>query len=480
MRNNWQPRPGDVVVRRPRPAEMRPSVLSVPLPRGPSRNLASASTVLYGITVLLVLGTILLLLPISNSQGSVTPFMDAFFTATSAVTVTGLVVQDTPEYWSTVGQAFILALILIGGMGWMTMAGFLLVILRQRITLPQRLALRETVGSGQIGNVIGMLRIMVLTFLVLQIVGGALLTLQFRDTFDWSWSKALWQGSFHAVSGFNNAGFTILPGSASLSAFSSDVLVLGVMGFLIVLGGLSFPVMADLLRIRRFSRFTLDTKIVVTASLFLWLLGAVVIFALEYNEPDTLGPMGVGDKFLNAMFHSVSARAAGFSSMPVSMMASATAFFIIGLMFVGTASASVGGGIRLNTLGVLVATVLASVRARDHVIAFGRELSPEQVHRAIAVAALALIFVGFVVFILTFTEEGQNLFIDLFFETVSALGTVGLSRGITPELSVPGELLIIASMLLGRLGPLMLALSLARRELHPPLYRYARERVNIG
>jgi trk system potassium uptake protein TrkH len=290
----------------------------------------------------------------------------------------------------------------------------------------------------------------------------------------------MWYGSFQAISGFNNAGFTILPDSSSLSGFSTDPLILGIMAVLIALGGLSFPVMSDLLHMRRFSRFSLDTKMVLTASFSLWVLGAAVIFAFEYNKPETLGPMGLGYKFMNALFNSVSSRAAGFSSIEIGQMGSATAFFVIGLMFIGTASASVGGGIRLNTFGVLIATVFASIQAKDHVIAFGRELSSEQVHRAIAIVALASIFIGFVAFVLTLTESQENLFLDLFFETVSALGTVGLSRGITGEISTIGQLLLIGSMLCGRLGPLMLAISLAPREMHPTLYRYARERVNIG
>lgn len=480
MRNSWQPKPGDVVVRRPRPAEVSPARLSVTLTRGHSRNLASPSTLLLGVVVLISLGTFLLLLPVSNTRGTITPFMDAFFTATSSLTVTGLVVQDTNVYWSKFGQVFILSMILIGGIGWMTIAGFLLVLLRQRITLPQRLALRESVGSGQIGNVTRMIRNMVLTFLTLQLIGGGLLALKFRNLFNWDWPTAIWHGSFQAISGFNNAGFTILPNSSSLNGFSGDTLVLGIMAVLIAMGGLSFPVMSDLLHMKRFSRFSLDTKMVLTASLSLWALGAAVIFAFEYNKPETLGPMNFGFKLMNALFNSVSSRAAGFSSIDIGQMGSATAFFVIGLMFIGTASASVGGGIRLNTFGVLIATVVASVQAKDHVIAFGRELSAEQVHRAIAVVALASILIGFVAFILTLTESGGNLFLDLFFETVSALGTVGLSRGITGEISVIGQLLLIGSMLCGRLGPLMLAISLAPKEMHPALYRYARERVNIG
>ena len=467
-RNEWRPKPGDWVARRPRQAEVRPAVVRMPATRLATRNLASPKTVLYGFALLIAIGTLLLVLPYSSADGSYTDFADALFTATSAVTVTGLIVTDTPVYWSTTGHAIILALILIGGTGWLTLAGFLLILLGQRLTLQQRLALRNSLGTPHLGGVVRLLQRIMLTFLGLQILGGIALSLRFRDTFEWGWSQALWQGFFHAISGFNNAGFTILDGSQSLSYFASDIVVMGVMGLLIVLGGLSFPVMAEVVRVRRFARLNLDAKLVMTLSLLLWVLGAIVIFAMEYDDPGTLGPLSVGDKVLNAVFQSITARAAGFSSVDIGLLAPSTAFFIIGLMFIGTASASVGGGIRLNTLGVLLAAIWSSFHGREQVTCFGRELSAEQVHRAIAVTAFAFFFVFFVAFVLIFTEESRGQFIDFLFEVVSAIGTVGLSRGVTPTLSIPGEFLIILSMLIGRLGPLMLALMVSQQELHPP------------
>jgi trk system potassium uptake protein TrkH len=453
--------------------------VSLPRPRSPSRGLASPLSVPFGFLLLIALGTLLLLLPASNQQDGFTPLLTALFTAASAVTVTGLVVVESATYWSPLGQAVLWVLILVGGMGWLTLAGFLLVILGQRITLPQRLALREPLGTAQIGEVIRLVRNTMLSFMAFQMVGAVLLTLHFHDLFTWSWPKALGQGLFHAVSGFTNAGFTILPDSVSLSLFSGDLTVLTVMGLLILLGGLSFPVMADMLRLRRFSRFSLDTKIVLVGSVALWLLGALVIFAFESSEPRTLGLIGVLDQVVNAAFHSISARSGGFSTVDVGAMVPATAFFVTGLMFVGSASASVGGGIRLNTLGVLVATVSAALRGRRNITLFRREVAQDQVHRAIAVVTVAGAFVFLLAFVLTFTESHQE-FIDLFFEVVSAIGTVGLSRGVTPELTAVGKLLIISAMALGRMGPLMLALALAQREQAVPLYRNPRERVKIG
>jgi trk system potassium uptake protein TrkH len=475
---NWQPRPGDMVVRHPRQAEIRSTTLNLPLPRVPTRGLASPVTLLYGFAFLVILGTGLLLLPSSTDNREVAPWLVALFTATSAITVTGLTVVDTPTYWSATGHGIILGLILIGGLGWMSFAGFVLILLGQRISLPQRLALRESLGTAQVSGVLMVLKYVVLSSILLQLLGGGVLTLRLRMHFGWEWPQAVWQGMFHAVSGFNGAGFTILPADLSLAPLASDAIGLCVMAFLIILGGLSFPVLGELLRVHRFSRYSLDTKMVLSGSLVLWALGAAVVFTFEFTNEATMGLMNFGDKVLNSFFHSVSARAAGFSTIDLGLTTPATAFFITALMFIGTASASTGGGIRINTLGVIVATVLASVRGRRYVTTFGREISPVQVQRAVAISGLAVLMVFFTAFLLTFTEHGN--FIDLLFEAVSAVGTVGLSTGVTSELSLGGRILIMLTMLVGRMGPLSLMLTLVSREQRPPLYRFAGERVKIG
>jgi trk system potassium uptake protein TrkH len=423
---------------------------------------------------------VLLLFPFANTTGGWTPFMVSLFTATSAATVTGLIVVDTPVYWSTTGQAIIWVLILVGGLGWMTMAGFIYILLGQRITLTQRMAFRESLGTTRIGGILRTIRNLMVTALLLQLVGGVLLAIKFQNTFDWGWPRAIWHGLFHAVSGFNNAGFTTIPNSDSLSVFQQDLFTLGVMAVLIMLGGLSFAVMAELARVKRFSRFSLDTKIIVVASVVLWVLGAVIVFTLEYDNSSTLGPMSFGQKIVHSVFESITARAAGFSTIGTGLLGPATLFFIIGLMFIGTASASAGGGIRLNTLGVVVATIFSSIRGNDHVNAYGREIPSSQVHRAITVVALGILLVFVVAFVLTGTEHGQTRFISLLFETVSAVGTVGLSTGITADLSTVGRLLIIVTMVVGRIGPLALGLALVHHEGRTPHYRYPHERVRIG
>ena len=446
------------------------------LRRGPSRVLATPLILLYGFATLIAIGTILLLMPFANTQGGFTPFMEAFFTATSAVLVTGLVVQDSALYWSRAGQGIILFLIFIGGLGFMTGATFLLILFGRRITLVNRLLMRETLGLSQLGGLVRLTRNIVLVAVAIQLLG--FLALFLRLYFEYTPAEAAWQAGFHAVSGFNNAGFVILPDSTSVDAFQTDIAFLGILAGLIILGGLSYAVLVDLFRYRRFSLFTLNTKLILVVSGGLWILGALIILLTEYTNPATLGNMSVGAKVLNSLFTSISGRTAGFSTVDFAAMKQDTDFFITGLMFIGGASASTAGGIKVGTFAVILVTLISTIRGRDHSTVFGREIPQPQVHRALVISALAAACVFLVAFLLTFAEPDIP-FIELIFESVSAFGTVGLSTGLTGVLSNLGELILIITMFVGRIGPLTLALTMARRE-ERDNYRYARERVTIG
>ena len=475
MRRAWRPRPGDRVVRHPREEEIKPLHIAAARPRVPPKNFGSPYMLMGGFAFLIVVGTLLLLLPFANTNGEVTPFMDALFTATSAVTVTGLVVVDTPTYWSFSGQLIIMVLIFAGGLGIMTSATLFLIIIGQRITLANRLLMRESLGVHQLGGLIRLTLRIVLVVVSIQLIGFLILLLSLMG--EYPLSTALWQSAFHAISGFNNAGFVIFPDSQSLDAFWRDYTFLVPMTILIILGTLSFSVLLDIFGYRRFNRYTLDTKLVVVVTTLLLLLGGVVIFAAEYANPATFGPMPVVDKVLTAFFHSASGRTAGFTTVDFGDMEQHSNFFITGLMFIGGASASTAGGIKVNTIAVLMAAVLSSIAGKTHATAFGREVAQPQIYRALTVLVLGLAMVFAVSFFLTITE-GLPL-IQILFETVSAFATVGLSTGITQELSPVGRLIIILTMYLGRIGPLTLALVLAQREKTAP-YRYAEERVKIG
>ncbi|MBI2855891.1 MAG: Trk family potassium uptake protein [Chloroflexi bacterium] len=475
MQQQWRPRPGDRVVRHPREEEIRPVRIAAPPPRVPPKNFGSPYILMGGLAALIGVGTLLLLMPFTNTQGEITPFMDAFFTATSAVTVTGLVVVDTATYWTFSGQLIIMLLIFMGGLGIMTSATFLLIIIGQRITLANRLLMRESLGVNQLGGLVRLTQRIVIAVVAIQVVGFLVLFLSLYSEFPAS--TALWQSGFHAVSAFNNAGFAILPDSKSMSAFQNDLSVLIPMVVLIIAGGLSYSVWVDVVRYRRFSRFILDTKLVLIVTIILGVAGALVIFASEYGNEATFGTMSFGSKLMNSVFLSANARTAGFTTVDFGDMEQHSSFFLTGLMFIGGASASTAGGIKVNTLAVLLAAVLSSIGGKTHVTAFGREIPQAQVFRALTVLMLGIAMVFAVAFLLTISEGFP--FIDILFETVSAFGTVGLSTGITTELSQMGRLIIILTMFLGRIGPLTLALVLAQREEASP-YRYAEERVKIG
>ncbi|MFH1559868.1 MAG: TrkH family potassium uptake protein [Chloroflexota bacterium] len=475
MQQAWRPRPGDRVVRHPREEEIRPLHIAVAPPRVPPKNFGSPYMLMGGFASLIGVGTLLLLLPFTNTQGGITPFTDALFTATSAVTVTGLVVVDTPTYWSFSGQLIIMVLIFTGGLGIMTSATFLLIIIGQRITLANRLLMRESLGVNQLGGLIRLTLRIVYAVVAIQIVGFLVLFL--RLVSEYPVATALWQSAFHAVSAFNNAGFVIFPDSQSLSAFQQDYRLLIPMIILIVVGGLSYSVWVDLFRYRRFVRYTLDTKLVVVLTTALLLLGAVVIFVAEYANPATFGSLPVWTKILDSFVLTASSRTTGFTTVDFGDMEQHSNVFLTGLMFIGGASASTAGGIKVNTFAVLLVAVLSSIGGKTHVTAFGREIPQPQVYRALTVLMLGITMVFTVAFFLTISEGFP--FIQILIETVSAFATVGLSTGITSELSQLGRLIIILTMFLGRVGPLTLALVLAQREKAAP-YRYAEERVKIG
>ena len=476
MRENWRPKPGDRMVRHPRQEEMGPVHLTVTARKGPSRALASPLILIYAFAGLITLGTLLLLLPTTHHGGGATPFMVAFFTATSAVTVTGLVVQDTSLYWTRFGHVIILGLMFVGGLGFMTIATFLLILIGQRVTLAQRVLVKESLGVDQLGGLVRLTVMIVLVATGIQLLG--FFGLFFRFAFLYSAPEAIWQAAFHAVSGFNNTGFVALNEPGRLANFQSDQAVIGIIALLIVLGSISFWVMVDVVRFRKFSLFTLNTKLVLVVTSALLLAGTMVFLASEYQNPETIGKLPVEEKVVVSVFESISGRTAGFTTVDFGTTHSQTNFFFTSLMFIGGASASVAGGIKVNTVAVILIALMAAFRGRANASAFGREIPRAQVQRAMVIGAVAIAFVFLMTALLVSAESGFD-FMDLFFESVSAFGTVGLSSGVTPHLSSWGHLILIIAMFVGRLGPLTVALALAQRA-QSDLYRYAQERVTIG
>jgi trk system potassium uptake protein TrkH len=443
------------------------------LPR-PIQNPARLVPVAFLVAILV--GTALLMLPISRSDPGAAPLLTALFTATSAVCVTGLIVQDTPTYWSGFGQAVILALFQIGGFGIMTGATLLGLLVTRRLKLSSRLIAQAETKSLVLGDVAGVLRLILLVTLTIELLTTAVLALRLRYAYDNSWSDALWHGLFQAVSAFNNAGFSTY--SDSLSGFALDPLVLVPIVAAVVIGGLGFPVIFELRHgLRKPERWSIHTKITLFGTVFLLIAGLVAVAAYEWANPTTLGPFAWHEKLLNAAVHSVMPRTAGFNSIDVGGMRIETLAVNYALMLIGGGSASTAGGIKVTTFFLLGFVVWAEIRGQTDATAFRRRISSHVQRQALTVVLLAVGSVGGGVLILLSVTSFPLQ--DVLFEVISAFGTVGLSTGITAELPAGGQLVIIALMFIGRVGTITVASALALNERTTP-FRYPEERPIVG
>lgn len=402
--------------------------------------------------------------------------MTALFTSTSAACVTGLIVEDTPVYWSRFGQVVILALFQIGGFGIMTGATLLGLLVTQRIRLRDRLVAQLETKTLGLGNVTSVLRLVLLATVTVEIVLTAILTVRFRFGYDATWGEALWHGLFHAVSAFNNAGFSTY--SDNLMGFVVDPMIVIPIMVAIVLGGLGFPVLYELRRdLRRPSRWSVHTKITVSATGLLLVGGFAAILWSEWTNPGTLGPFGAGDKMLASAFHSVSARTAGFNTLDVGAFTPETIAVHDMLMFVGGGSAGTAGGIKVTTFFLLAFVIWAEIRGDPDTTAFGRRIPVAAQRQALTVALLGVAFVVLgTLALLTLTNFGLA---EVLFEAVSAFATVGLSTGITADLPPAAQGVIITLMFVGRVGSITVATALALRS-RTRLYRLPEERPIVG
>jgi len=467
-------RPGDERIRVERTV---PRDYRIERTRRVRKPLSPSLVLTLGFAGLILAGTIVLMLPISAATGTWTSPVDALFTATSAVCVTGLVVVDTGTYWSGFGQAAILVMIQVGGFGFMTGSTLLLLLLAGRRTgLRDRLLAQASTGTPTLGGVTSVVRRAAAFTLIAEGVGIGLLLVAMLGR-GMEPLGALAFSVFHAISAFNNAGFDITGGFRSLTGYADDYLVLGAIGALIVLGGLGVAIVDDLLSKRNWARTALETKVVVLTSATLIVVGAVVIAGIEWNNPATLGALPEAQRPLNAVFESITLRTAGYSALPTASFGDATLFVVMALMFIGGASGSTAGGIKVNTFSVLLITIVSTVRGQPSAEAFGRRVPHSVIYRALSVALLSIAFVFLVSFGLQLLS-GRS-FIAVLFEAVSAVGTVGASTGITPDMPSGARLLLVLAMFAGRLGPLTLVLALAARA-RPIAYRPAVETMRIG
>ena len=420
-------------------------------------------------------GTVLLALPISRAGAGEAPILTALFTATSAVAVTGLITVDTATYWSPFGQAVILFLFQIGGFGIMTGAVVLGLLAGRDIRLRDRLA-TQVERNRLSGNTRSVLYLAFGLTLAVEAIVAIFLAIRLHSAHDHGWGEALWHGLFHSVSAFNNAGFSSY--SDSVMGFQQDAWILAPIMLAVILASLGFPVIQEM-RNRAFAprSWTLHTKITLIGTAALLASGFVAILASEWGNPDTLGPMGWGGKALNALFHSVMPRTAGFNSLDVGAFRIETLTFNYLLMFIGGGSAGTAGGIKVTTFVLLLMVVWSEIRGQRDAALMGRRIGYRVERQALSVAVLAAMFIGVgTVILLSVTPLPLS---DALFETISAFSTVGLSTGITADLPPTAQLTLIVLMYVGRVGTITVATALALRDTRKP-YRYPEENPIVG
>jgi trk system potassium uptake protein TrkH len=441
---------------------------------------SSAKRFVLAFTVIVIIGAVLLGLPWTTESGQRTPFVDAFFTAVSASSVTGLVVVDTQDHWNFLGELILLILIQVGGLGFMVGASLVLASLGRTLTLRDSLLLQDGAPTLSLAEATNLSKRILRFIFWFELVGAVIMTGVLLNE-GRSFGVALWHGIFTSVSSFCNAGFDLEGNFSSIVGFSDSLIFTSTSLVLIQAGALSYITFSDAWGKKVWRRFALDTKLVLLANAILLLGGAVVFMALEWNN----AMAGYNDwlKPLTALYQSASVRTAGFSAMPFNDVHPATIFFSMGEMLVGGAAGSTTGGVKLATIAIVVIAVISTVRGQPDAQAFGRRISTQIVFRAMAVITLFL-FAHFLLTLgLAVTEDvigGKEFgFLAIMLEAMSAVATAGLSIGITPDLSAPGKLLLCLGMYVGRLGPLTAVYALQRRQ-KQALYRFPESPIRIG
>jgi trk system potassium uptake protein TrkH len=428
-----------------------------------------------GFALIIAIGTFLLSLPIASTNGQRLPFIDALFTATSATCVTGLAVLDTGVHLTRFGQIVLLIMVQMGGIGFMTMATWFAIALKKRVSLQERLILKESLNQI---NMDGIVRLIVRVFIYsVTIEGTAALYFIMRWSKEMPLGKAVYFGIFHSVSIFNNAGFELFGGFRSLTPFVNDFGINIVSILLIVLGGIGFIVISDLLEYPKTRKLSLHSKVVLSATGILTLVAAVGIFIFEFTNPRTLGALSWDSKILASVFQSVTLRSAGVNTVDIAELRGATQFLMIIMMFIGAAPGSTGGGIKLTTFAVLVAALVTMIRGKEDVVLFRYRMSGSDVYKAITLALIGVFMLVSTTMLLSVFQN--NDFMMIMFESASAFGTVGLSMGLTGELTFASKLIIIFMMYVGRIGLVTLAFALQPKP-KKELYRHPEGKIIIG
>ena len=438
------------------------------------------SILALGFLAVILLGAGLLALPVAAKNGQSIGFFDSLFTSTSAVCVTGLVAVDTGTTFSPFGQIVLMVLIQVGGLGFMVFATMIMVVLGRRISIKGRMLIRESMNTSSLADLGNLTRVYLLLSLVIELIGTVLLCVRFIPLY--GWKHGMWMALFHSVSAFCNAGFDLFGSYASLTAFSGDPLILLTIAALIILGGLGFSVILETTRNRHgFRNLSLHTRMVLMTTMVLLLAGTVFYWIVERTNAETLAGFSEGEKVLNAFFQSVTMRTAGYNSFDLSALRDGSKLFSSLLMIIGASPASTGGGIKTTTIAALALLMLSVVRGENEVNVSRRRLSDDILRRALAVAVLFLTTLLTGTLIISLIENGRFPLEDILFEASSAMGTVGVSAIGTPNLSSASRAILLPMMFLGRVGPLTLAVAVAKRLGGIiTVSKYPEERIMIG
>ena len=459
-------------------------------------KLNATQIIIYGFLTTILIGTFLLVLPVSSAKGEFTNVIDALFTSTSAVCVTGLTVVVTADHWSLFGQLVILGLIQIGGLGFMCVVTMISIVLGRKITMRERNVIQEAHNLNRQSGVVSFAKYIFKITMAVELTGSAILALRFIPEF--GLIGGIYRGIFHGISGFCNAGFDII-GSTSLVEYSGDVIINVVIMAPIVIGGLGFPVLQDIIVmfrnifVKKFSvryslgHLNLQSKIALTATAVLIVTGALGILAFEFNNKGTLGDMGMGEKVMASFFQSVTLRTAGYFSIDQGSLEYSSELLGIVLMFIGGSPAGTAGGAKTVTMAVILVSMLSLVRGRDEITAFKRSIGLHVLQKSLTVVVMMMTVVIGSVMILSYTEAdllvangGRFEILDIFYEVVSAIGTVGLTAGMTPELSDVGKVIVSLCMYIGRVGPISIAVALTAKRAGDSLVRYPEGNIIVG
>ncbi|MGD6817266.1 TrkH family potassium uptake protein [Metabacillus sp. 84] len=422
-------------------------------------------------SVAIAAGTCLLKLPYSTTEGI--SWVDALFVATSAMTVTGLSSVDPSTAFTVFGQSIIALLIQLGGLGIMSFAVLIYMVLGRKVGMKDRMIIQQALNQTNLGGVIRLVKYMFIFAFAIEFI--AMIFLAFVWVPELGWGKGLFYSLFHAISAFNNAGFGLF--SDNLIGYVGNPVINVVISLLFIIGGIGFTVLVDVWQKKKFKKFSLHTKIMLIATLVINLVSMLILFILEYGNPGTLGSLSLGDKLWASWFQAASPRTAGFNTLDMAQMHEASLFYIIVLMFIGAGSASTGGGIKLTTALVIFLATITFLRGKKDILIGNRSLDGGYIVRALSISIVSILFIIGAVFMMTITED--EAFLEILFEVVSAFGTVGLSMGITGSISSFGKIILIMIMFLGKLGPLTLIYSLATPA-GKQIVRYPKEDILTG